>query len=154
MKQLESKSVRICYPFVGDSIGGSHISTLLLIEGLAHSRYEPIIVIHEDGPLAEHLRAHHFRVERLHLPCYAGERPGTRAIAEGMLRNLPKLVHFLTRHRIGIVHANDHRMNLTWSIAAKLTGRPFVWHQRALPYSSSPLWRTIGFLSDHVCLYF
>ena len=150
MTLVESERVRVCYPFVGDSIGGSHMSTLLLAEGLARSRYEPIIVIHEDGPLAEHLRAHRFRVELLPLPFYAGDRPGTRAIAAGMLRNLPRLARFLMRSKIGIVHANDLRMNLTWSIAAKLTGRPFVWHQRALPYSSSPLWRATGFLSDHV----
>lgn len=147
---VERKSIRICYPFVGDSIGGSHLSTLLLAEGLARTRYEPIIVVHEHGPLAEHLRTRCTRAEFLPLPYYAGGTPGMGAIGAGMLRNLPRLAGFLKRHRIGIVHANDLRMNLTWSIAAKLTGRPFIWHQRALPYSSSPLWWSIRFLSDHV----
>lgn len=150
MISLERKSIRICYPFVGDSIGGSHLSTLLLAEGLARTRYEPIIAIHEHGPLAEYLRARRIRAEFLPLPYYAGRTPRIGAIGAGMLRNLPRLAGFLKRHRIGIVHANDLRMNLTWSVAAKLTGRPFIWHQRALPYSSSPLWQSIRFLSDHV----
>ena len=44
------KRPRVCFPFVGDSLGGSHMSTLLLIEGLAQSRYEPVLVVHEEGP--------------------------------------------------------------------------------------------------------
>ena len=146
----ERKHVRVCYPFVGDSIGGSHMSTLLLADGLVHRRYEPVVVVHEDGPLSEHLRARSSRFELLSLPAYAGETPDAITIAAGMLRNLPRLAGFMRRHQIEIVHANDHRMNLTWGAAAKLTGRPFVWHQRNLPYSSSPLWRSIGLLSDHV----
>ena len=67
-----------------------------------------------------------------------------------MLRNLPRLAGFMRRHRIDIVHGNDFRMNMTWSAAAKLTGRPFVWHQRAMPYSSSSRWRAISLLADHV----
>ena len=143
------KRVRVCYPFVGDSIGGSHMSTLLLVEGLARTRYEPVIVIHEDGPLSEHLKACGSQFESLTLPVYAGETPSAIPIAAHMLRNLPRLVCFLKRHQIGIVHANDLRMNLTWSAAAKMARRPFVWHQRTLPYSSSPLWRSVGLLSDH-----
>ena len=143
------KRVRVCYPFVGDSIGGSHMSTLLLVEGLARTRYEPVIVIHEDGPLSEHLKTRGSQYESLTLPVYAGETPSAIAIAAHMLRNLPRLVCFLKRHQIGIVHANDLRMNLTWSAAAKMARRPFVWHQRTLPYSSSALWRSVGLLSDH-----
>ena len=141
------KRVRVCYPFVGDSIGGSHMSTLLLVEGLARTRYEPVIVIHEDGPLSEHLKTRGSQYESLTLPVYAGETPSAIAIAAHMLRNLPRLVCFLKRHQIGIVHANDLRMNLTWSAAAKMARRPFVWHQRTLPYSSSALWRSVGLLS-------
>ena len=51
------KRTRVCFPFVGDSLGGSHMSTLLLIEGLARSRYEPVLVVHEEGPLTAHLKA-------------------------------------------------------------------------------------------------
>ena len=126
------------------------MSALLLIEGLAHSRYEPLIVVHEEGPLTEHLRTVNLPFELVPLPVYAGGTPNAIAIAVAMLRNLPRLAGFLKRHGIDIVHANDLRTNLAWSAAAKLTGRPFVWHQRTLPYSSSPLWRSIRPLSDHV----
>ena len=142
--------MRVCFPFVGDSLGGSHMSTLLLIDGLAQSRYEPLLVVHEEGPLTEYLGARDIPFELLPLPAYAGGVPTVVAIATGMLRNLPRLARFMRRHRIDLVHGNDFRMNLTWSAAAKLTGRPFVWHQRAMPYSSSPRWRAIDLLADHV----
>ena len=144
------KRTRVCFPFVGDSLGGSHMSTLLLIEGLARSRYEPVLVVHEEGPLTAHLKARDIPFELLPLPTYAGEAPNVISIAADMLRNVPRLAGFMRRHGIDIVHGNDFRMNLTWSAGAKLTGRPFVWHQRAMPYSSSPRWRAINLLADHV----
>ena len=144
------KRTRVCFPFVGDSLGGSHMSTLLLIEGLAQSRYEPVLVVHEEGPLTAHLKARDIPCELLPLPTYAGDAPNVISIAADMLRNVPRLAGFMRRQGIDIVHGNDFRMNLTWSAGAKLTGRPFVWHQRAMPYSSSPRWRAINLLADHV----
>ena len=141
---------RVCFPFVGDSLGGSHMSALLLIEGLEGSGYEPVIVVHEEGPLTDHLAGRGLPYELLPLSGYAGTTPDAMAIAAGMLRALPRLAGFMRRHGIDIVHGNDLRTNLTWSAAAKLTGRPFVWHQRALPYSSSPRWRAVNLLADHV----
>lgn len=141
---------RVCFPFVGDSLGGSHMSALLLIEGLEGSGYEPVIVVHEEGPLTDHLAGRGLPFELLPLSAYAGETPNAMTIAARMLRALPRLAGFLRRHGIDIVHGNDLRMNLTWSAAAKLTGRSFVWHQRALPYSSSPRWRAVNLLADHV----
>ena len=141
----ETNRIRVCFPFVGDSIGGSHMSALLLIDGLDRKRYEPIIVIHEEGPFAEHLRGRNISFKLLPLPVYAGQVPKTVTIALTIVRNLPRLVGFLKRENISIVHGNDFRMNLTWNAAAKLTGRPAVWHQRALPYSASSRWRLIGF---------
>ena len=140
---------RVCFPFVGDSLGGSHMSALLLIEGLVESGYESVIVVHEEGPLTDHLAGRGLPYELLPLSGYAGETPSVPAIAAAMLRNAPRLATYMKRHRIDIVHGNDLRMNLTWSAAAKLTGRPFVWHQRALPNSSSALWYAISLLSDH-----
>ena len=126
------------------------MSALLLIEGLDRNRYEPMIVVHEEGPLTDHLKARNIPFKLLALPVYAGQVPKVLPIISAIVRNLPRLVSFLKRENIGIVHGNDIRMNLTWGAAARLAGRSSIWHQRALPYSASSLWRAIGFLSDHV----
>ena len=39
----KKKKIRICYPFVGDSIGGSHLSTIELIKKLDKSKFEIIL---------------------------------------------------------------------------------------------------------------
>jgi len=142
--------MRIAFPFVGDSLGGSHMSALLLIEGLKGSGYEPVIVVHQEGALTNHLAGRGLPFELLPLLVYAGATPNVVAIAAGMRRALPRLTGFMRRHGIDVVHGNDLRTNLTWSAAAKLTGRPFVWHQRAMPYSSSICWRAVNLLADHV----
>ena len=146
----QTKRIRVCFPFVGDSVGGSHISTLLLIEALDRNRFEPMVVVHEEGVLTEHLEARNIPFRLVALPVYAGEVAKLTSISFAIIRNLPRLMRFLRRNNVNIVHCNDFRTNLTWSPAAKLAGKRCIWHQRALPYSGSLLWRTIEILSDHV----
>ena len=141
---------RVCFPFVGDSVGGSHMSALLLIQGLDRSRYEPLIVVHEEGPLAEHLRVRDIPFTLFPLPVYAGQTAELTSITSAIIRNFSRLARFLNRKHIDIVHGNDLRINLTWGATAKLAGRRSVWHQRSLPYSSSTLWRALGFFSSYV----
>src|SRR6478672_4538615 len=49
--------IRVCFPFVGDDVGGSHISALKLIQNLDRSRVETVLVLQEPtGPLATFLQ--------------------------------------------------------------------------------------------------
>ena len=43
----ERKKICICFPFMGDSIGGSHLSTLELIKRLDNFYFYPLIVLHK-----------------------------------------------------------------------------------------------------------
>lgn len=122
--------LRVCYPFVGDTVGGSHISALALIQGLPRDAVCPVVVVHKEGPLTEYLqslslsflRAPKIRVVK------AGRFP--MEIAE-ILRCAVSLGCFVHRQRIDIVHTNDRRMHLTWGLAARLAGARFIWHQRS-----------------------
>jgi len=58
---------RICFPFVGDSIGGSQISAIALLSALDRRRYAPLVVVHEAGPLADYLDEREISFERLPL---------------------------------------------------------------------------------------
>ena len=42
---------RVLFPFVGDTVGGSHISTLELALGLDGGRFEAVVAVHREGPL-------------------------------------------------------------------------------------------------------
>ena len=41
-------SLKICFPFIGDSVGGSHISALILIKKLKTKGNKVKVLIHEN----------------------------------------------------------------------------------------------------------
>ena len=48
----------VCFPFVGDLVGGSHRSAAKLIQNLDRKRYQPLVVLHRaDGDVAALFRA-------------------------------------------------------------------------------------------------
>ncbi|NVO26954.1 glycosyltransferase family 4 protein [Donghicola sp. C2-DW-16] len=120
---------RILFPYVGDSVGGSHISSLTLAQGLPDTRYEPVIAQHQSGPLSRYLQ------ERGISPV---EAPDVAFLNSGSFRKqflkawvgVPKLVRFLRAQQIDIVHTHDIRMHIIWGMAAKRAGLPHIWHQR------------------------
>lgn len=120
----------ICYPFVGDTLGGSHISALTLIRHLPPQAARPLIVVHEEGPFAAYLRELGLDYRLLPLPRYVGRDRGLAGHLAALAATLPRLAGFLRRERVAAVHSNDGRMHLTWALPAHLTGTKVVWHQR------------------------
>lgn len=129
-KGMKPGPARILFPFVGDSVGGSHRSAVLLIRALDRTRFEPVVLLHRDGPLQDLLGKAGLPFVRAHdLPLY-DPALGRVAAALALLEETPRLMGFLRHERIALVHANDARMSVTWALAARLLGRKFVLHQR------------------------
>ena len=140
---------RVCFPFVGDSVGGSHISAGQLIQALDRTRFEPVVTLHQRGPAEGYLRELGVPYQLVAVPGLAAATPSLASIASAQGRGVSALVPFLKREQIGIVHSNDLRIHLTWSPAARLAGSAHVWHQRVL-LSRSPLWRLIPWAASRV----
>ena len=141
--------MKILFPFVGDSVGGSHISTLTLYSSLINDNIAAIIVLHEDnGPLSKYLRNKNIPFSILKSSKLAGESPNKLSIIIGIVTNFINFSKFIKIHGIDIVHGNDLRVNLSWSLPAKIFAKGFVWHQRTL-LSASKLWFLIRYLSDY-----
>jgi glycosyltransferase involved in cell wall biosynthesis len=118
------------YPFVGNTIGGSHVSVVALALGLPGSRYRPITAVHRAGGLTEYLQANGLPVvDAPDVMLVGGARIPAQVLA--MARAVPLLVTFLRENRIDIVHTNDLRMHLTWVMATAIARIPMVWHQRS-----------------------
>lgn len=122
---------RICLPFLGRTIGGSHLSTLLLVER-ASDAIEPVIVIHESGPLSDHLTERGLPFEILPIPRLVGEKPGLLQNAASVAMTTSRLARFLRRRQISVVHTNDGTMGQTWAIPARFSSTPHLWHHRSL----------------------
>ena len=141
--------MKVLFPFVGDSVGGSHKSSIILIQSLILNGVDVHIVLHEDNsPLSDYLKLNKLQYDFLPAKYLAGSSPSVIKIIYGILINFYAFYSYLYRNKITIVHANDLRMNLTWSAIVKFTKSKFVWHQRTL-LSPSYLWRFIFYLSDY-----
>ena len=142
--------MRICYPFNGSTLGGSHLSSLLLASGLDRHAFEPLVLVHRDGPLADYLREHGIAFRKVPESWILEYR--ARTILRDALRLLPAtlaMVRFLKTEQVDIVHTNDNRMSTTWAPAARLAGCRLVWHQRTRPNLSRRM-RFFAGLADHV----
>lgn len=120
--------MRICVPFVGDSVGGSHISALALLRNLEGISVE--IVLHRTGPLQAYLERHGFSCTML--PCHRliGESRTPMGHVRDAIRAVPSLLVHLQRSRPDCVYTNDLRMHLSWAAATQIHGTPHLWHQR------------------------
>lgn len=123
-------AVNIGFPFIGDTIGGSHISTLLLIKHLDRSKYNPHIILHEKGPLSHYLDTNHIPYTVITLPFgYVG--------SHGIFHQLRAAIHarFLLSRLLRIrhfkcIHTNDMRCHLSWGAGLFRNPIKHIWHQR------------------------
>ena len=134
MGQFSRSPLRICFPFVGDTLGGSHLSALALIDGLDPRRFDPQIVLHKDGLLAEHLLASG--------KCFMMAPMGSVVESEaylptavGALRATRRLTAFAKELGVQLVHTNDVRMHTSWAVAARIAGARLILHQRSITRS-------------------
>lgn len=146
------RPVRICFPFAGGGIGGSHISALKLIEALSPAEFEPVILVHSgEGQLGEMLHEAGLAYENAPLPAYFSRTVGRRRAREFVdtIRGFRTLARFLRDREIDIVHTNDGAMHATWAIPARLAGAKLLWHHRSSP-DARGLRLMAPFLASHV----
>jgi glycosyltransferase involved in cell wall biosynthesis len=141
--------MKVLFPFVGDSVGGSHISTIELYKGLQKQGIHVTILLHYNHKNLSNL-LNDLEIPFVFLPIksLAGEDPNILTILVSIIKNFKALYFFIKNNDFDIVHGNDLRINLTWSLPARLSGAKFIWHQRVL-LSSSILWKLIPFLSNY-----
>jgi glycosyltransferase involved in cell wall biosynthesis len=140
--------LRVLFPFVGDSVGGSHHSIVELHRELCNNNISSSIVIHQKGPLSCFLDDIGILYEYLPINRLAGDSPNILLILYSILVNFNKIHRYIQQNEIHIVHGNDLRINLTWSLPTKLSRASYVWHQRTL-MSTSFLWNFIYLLGDY-----
>ena len=127
---------RICFPLIGDRIGGSYVATLSLIDRLDRSRFEPVVVLHEDGRFAGELRSRQVPYHLVGLPTYVGSGSGPAGHMAAILRTTPRLLVFLRRHCISLVHTNESPVAETWAVPTRMARRPFIWHEHGISSAS------------------
>lgn len=122
--------MKVLFPFVGDSIGGSHRSAALLISELPKCGVEPVCFVHRGGPLFDFLRGNGLQPAPISGLPYVELSGGVPAYLLRLVHASFKAWLVLQQCRPDIVHVNDARMMITWAFVARASGIPLVVHQR------------------------
>jgi glycosyltransferase involved in cell wall biosynthesis len=104
-------------------MGGAELSLLCLMQALDSGRFSCHLAA-PPGALAEAARRAGHEVHPVHLQRLRGNPAAWLPLARGV-RALARLVR---RERIAVVHANTMRSSVYCALAARLTGRPLLWH--------------------------
>ena len=129
-----SSRIKVLYVQPNSEIGGSDICLLRMVQALDKELFEPLVVVPKDGPL---------------VPAFEREGATVRFLAMKQLRTLPSpayqagylgrfgptvlaLKDLITSEQASIVHTNS-LYSLYGAWAARLAGRPHVWHIREIP---------------------
>lgn len=146
--------VLYCETNVDGTIGGSYYSLLYLTKNLDRQRFIPQVAFYAANPLQAEFHAAGVDTVVLARPATVQldwprgswfARPRTalqKAINVGLGLIMPTISRaaFLIRHRVDIVHLNNSVLyNHDWMLAASLTGRTCVSHERGINarYSSA-----------------
>ncbi len=140
--------MKVLFPFVGDSVGGSHRSIIELHRELCKRNIASRILVHKKGPLSTLLDEIGISYDFLLLEKFAGDEPNIFLILYRSLANFNRIYRYVKINKISIVHGNDLRINFTWALPVKLSNSSYVWHQRTI-MSTSILWRFSNLLADH-----
>ncbi|MHB8656561.1 MAG: glycosyltransferase [Solirubrobacteraceae bacterium] len=113
---------------------GADRQLALMASGLDRSRYRPLAVLPDRGPLGNDLRAG--GVEVLVLPVSVIRRElmtatGLASIAFSLTRDVRRLTALIRRRDVGLVHSNTSVV-LGGAAAAAATRIPHVWHVREI----------------------
>lgn len=130
--RLLESPVKVLFPYVGDSVGGSHISSLTLVRHLVvSSRVAATVAILGNGCLSEYLTRNRLAFGYFPSPvCKIGNQQWRLVISS--LLTAPRLARWLRARGFQIVHTNDFRMHVLWSLACRLAGVKHIMHLRNL----------------------
>lgn len=144
------RPIRVCYPFVGNNVGGSHISTLTLVRHLDPAEVEHLIVLHEEGLLSDFAEKQGLSFELVGIPRFLQPPYWSLRNIAALLANTLRISRFIRKHHIDIVHTNDVRIQFGWTLAIRLAGAKQLWHQRTGSFGSGFVKLGLALLSRQV----
>lgn len=138
--------MRVLFPYVGDGFGGSHISSLELAKLVRSDSVNPIIGIHQTGPILELLES----MQLSHVPLPLAIRTDPLKSWSHMRSVLATnvLATYLRTHHIHVVHTNDNRMHWVWGRAARQSNVAWLLNVRSTWKEHSPHYQKIEHLTQ------
>ena len=145
------------------AMSGGEIALFNLLRFLDPAKVKPVVVLGAEGPLVERLRG----ITDTHVlplsPRVAAQKKDELGVGtlfrvrSGMdvLGYIWRLAKFIRQHNIQLVHTNSLKADIIGGFAARLSGRPVVWHVRDrieddyLPRSAVRIFRLLSRVIPH-----
>ncbi|MDQ3168785.1 MAG: glycosyltransferase family 4 protein [Acidobacteriota bacterium] len=134
---------RILFVHTTSEVGGSDVSLAHIVERLDRERFQAVVALPSDGPLVARLERAGAEVAVLpHMRKLTSRkgRAGLAMFAATYPLGVASLASLVRRKRVDIVHTNTIHNLYGWA-AARLTGRPHVWHVREIVWQNAVLMR-------------
>jgi glycosyltransferase involved in cell wall biosynthesis len=117
---------KILYLSPTSQMGGGEQSLLGIITAIDKTRFQPVVLCPDEGPLVNKLRE--YKIEVIILPI-----PRLRRLNFILnFKTLYQLISIIKKDKIVLVHGNGTRENLVGGLAGKINDIPVVWHCRNL----------------------
>lgn len=142
------KKIEILFPFCGDRLGGSHISTLELIKHLDKKKFKVSVICFREGKLVPFL-------EKQGVPC---QTPAfSKSLQNSIFRkmqmgfDLISAIRLCRRNRSCIIHCNELYIKMLFALPGRIFCKN-VWHQRTMVTSEKLRWFMPYLCSKIVCV--
>jgi glycosyltransferase involved in cell wall biosynthesis len=120
------------------ALGGGEIALVNLVRCLNLAKIKPIVVLASQGPLVGRLSAiadTHVLPLSPRVTTHRKEKLGVATLvrvgdALRVLLYIARLARFIRANKIDVVHTNSLKADIIGGAAARLAGRPVIWHVR------------------------
>ncbi|MCL6260781.1 glycosyltransferase family 4 protein [Aquiflexum sp. TKW24L] len=143
--------MKVLFPYTGDTIGGSHWSSLGLIKGLKEKGVDVSVIMHQENKKLESM-----------ILTSTGEKPvifplnnilkinHKKNLFFFMIFEMPRLIKYVKSSQVCIIHSNDNRIHIGWTLVAKISKVRHVFHLRN---SRLPFFGYLSFLKKFPSAY-
>lgn len=148
-------------------LSGGEILLWHLASSLDRDKFHPVVVLGEDGPLREQLKASGIETHVLLLPDAIQNTRKDDLNKGGIVKRIAslratyiyiwRLCRFIRRRRADIVHTNSLKADIVGGLAGRLAFKPVIWHlhdcidTNYLPNAAVILFRSIArILPSHI----
>lgn len=137
-KKGRSRKPAVLYLQATSEIGGADMTLLRTVQALDKTKFEPHVLFPEPGPLKADFEKAGCRIYYIPAMRKLTSRKGPVYLLQFLLGYLPavaQIAKMINREKIDLVHTNTVH-NFYGFLAARITGRPHVWHVREIVVQS------------------
>ena len=128
------KKKLILFPCLGNSVGGSHLSTITLLKKIKITGYDYLVLLINDGILENILNENKIKYVKINIHINRSFN-NLFCLLGIIIVNFKKFYKVVKIYKPHAVHTNELYMHYIWSVICWVLKTPHIWHQHSAFYS-------------------